>query len=523
VTSVQTSLGRPLGRGRPFATRPGPTEKLEGDQSTGPGGFILLMLVAAAPALMIWIPDTLVSLVLIGVMALAAVAASWELLIVLMFGVVFFIGPVKILNGGWAPYVIPELVTGLVLLKWAVTQMQTGGTFFKGTPLSTPFLWLVGYLLVELGNPAAPVLRSMFGLRSWLIYTVMLFVGYSVYRGADQVEKFYRVLVVIGVATALYGIYQWRQGPFALEALGGGYVRYARESGYMFWADHVVGPAFRAPGSYTSSAAFGVNMGLLIVLALGPLMSRSTPRTRRIAYGVAVLTMGVAIPCSGSRAPIAYLGGSLIVIAVLMRRYKAVIFVAPMAFLAWTLGSGVTAGRFVERYATLTDPNTYLWKWLRPLVGSISTVNEPFGRGLGYAVGVPSLLGGGGWTEFQLNTVDSGYGAVTQELGLPGLAIFTWFAITLGIQTAKAWRALSPGVTRDMFLGPAVYGIAFPVWTLIAAPHASLPSSAYFWLLIGMLLRAGVMSRDASSRDAAAFAKQSRAYTTPHGPRWRMR
>jgi hypothetical protein len=104
-----------------------------------------------------------VSMVLIGVLALAAMAASWELLIALGFGVAFFIGPVKIFHGGWIPYAISEMLALLILLRWAVTQMQTGGSFVMGTPLSTPFMCLVGYLVLELGNPAAPLLRSLFG------------------------------------------------------------------------------------------------------------------------------------------------------------------------------------------------------------------------------------------------------------------------------------------------------------------------------------------------------------------------
>jgi hypothetical protein len=507
LASVHTYSGRPLGVVTPAATRPAAARRVQEVHSPSPGAALLL-LAAFTPALMIWIPDTLVALVLILVLALAATAAGWELLIALMFGVVFFIGPVKILRGGWPPYVIPELVAGLLLLKWAATRMQAGGGFFKGTPLSTPYVWLLGYLLVQLGNPAAPMLRSLFGLRSWLIFTLMLFVGYAVYRNAAQVERLFRILVALGLATAVYGIYQWREGPFALEALGGGYVRYARESGYMFWSAYDIGPAFRAPSSYTSTNAYGFNMGLLIVLALGPLISRATPPRRRLGYALAVLVMGIAIPTSGSRAPAAYIGGSLIVIAVLMRRYAAVLVVAPMALVAWILGNSLTQGSLIGRYATLVEPETYLWKWLVPLLGSSAFLSEPFGRGLGYAAGVPSLLGSGSWNEFPINTIDSGYGAVAAELGLPGLVIFTWFAFSVGRETARAWRALPPGETRDLFLGPAVYGIAFPVWTLLAAPHASLPASSYFWLLIGMLLRAGTLSREASaSSSGRAFTK----------------
>jgi hypothetical protein len=92
---------------------------------------------------------------------------------------------------------------------------------------------------------------------------------------------------------------------------------------------------------------------------------------------------------------------------------------------------------------------------------------------------------------FPKNTVDSGYGAVAQELGIIGLLLFAWFAARLGVAGIRAWRALPHGVARDLFLAPAIWAVAFPVWTLLAQPHASVPASMYFWLLIGMLLRAG--------------------------------
>jgi len=502
--------------------RPVPAETRQTDQLIGSTGVFMLILAAAVPAIFIWIPDPFISLVLIGVLALAGMSASWELLIALMLGAAFFVGPVKIYYGGWVPYAIAEIVPVMILLRWLLAEMQTGGSYLKGTPLSTPFLWLASYLVIEFANPASTILRSLFGFRSWLIHTMMFFVGYSVYRGADQVERLFRVLALIGVATAIYGIYQWQQGPAALEALGGGYVRYAQESGYLFWNGRGVGPTFRAPGAYTSSNAFGMNMAFLIVAALGPLLSKALPFRTRMLYAVSILVMGIAIPCSGSRAPAAYLGGSLIIIAILMRQNKAAIAVLPLAYLAVTLGNSVTSGRFINRYATLSDPNTYLWKWLVPLLGSVTSMNDAFGKGLGYAVGAPALLGTGRWTEFERNTIDSGYGAVAQELGPPGLLIFICFAVAVGIAAVKAWRALPPGPTRDAFLGPAVWGIAYPIWTFLATPHASLPATLYLWLFLGMLMRAGTISRGAP-RDGAPILRVRSAPMTSRASRWRTR
>ena len=58
-----------------------------------------------------------------------------------------------------------------------------------------------------------------------------------------------------------------------------------------------------------------------------------------------------------------------------------------------------------------------------------------------------------------------------------------------------AWKRLPAGRLRDLLLGPALIAATYPIVSVIFQPQASLPSSIYFWLLIGMLMKAPMLQR----------------------------
>lgn len=453
------------------------------------------------PALMLGLPFTALTPVVIVGLAAMTLALPWEALIGVMLGVGFLIGPIKILYGGWGAYFIPDAIALLVVLRWAFGQGTAGKPLFGGLAVSTPFCVLLGYLLFEIVNPNAPLLRSAFGLRSWLLYTLMLFVGYAGYHGPRQVERLYRVLMVLGVATAVYGFYQWYAGPSAMAVLGGRYERYARVMGPDF-RDYVEGgPVFRAVSTFMSPNMFGINLCFVMLTLFGPLMARDTPRARRVWYAVAIVVMGAVIPVTGSRAPVAYLLGSFVIVLVLFRKYRVLRAVIPLTIVAVYGARVLTQGLLVGRYASMWDPDTYLWKWLNPVLNGFTVAwSNPIGVGLGYAAGQPNFVDDPSLRELGAGTVDSGYGAVTTELGLGGLVIFTWFIVALAVAGYRSWRNLPAGRERELLLAPAIFATALPVWTLLASPHATIPASIYTWLFMGMLLRAGDL---AQSRAAA--------------------
>src|SRR5262249_49131766 len=92
--------------------------------------------------------------------------------------------------------------------------------------------------------------------------------------------------------------------------------------------------------------------------------------------------------------------------------------------------------------------------------------------------------------ELPTTNIDSGYGSAAAELGFIGLALFLYFAITVAVNSVRAWKRMPVGRLRDLLLGPALIAAAYPIVSVLFQPQAALPGSIYSWLLIGMLMRA---------------------------------
>jgi hypothetical protein len=147
-----------------------------------------------------------------------------------------------------------------------------------------------------------------------------------------------------------------------------------------------------------------------------------------------------------------------------------------------------------ERFSTIFDPQAFFWKWFGPLMYGVRTaLGNPFGMGLGYTAGIPQFINDPAIRQLPTANVDSGYGSAAAELGVIGLGLFAFFAVTVGVRGLRTWASLPPGQLRDLLLGPALFAGTYPIVSVIFQPQATLPSSIYFWLLIGMLMKAPVL------------------------------
>ena len=125
----------------------------------------------------------------------------WLLLIV-----GFLLGPLKLLGASWFAYALPDSIAGLVLFLVALERLVAGKPLLATSRLTLPLLFLGAYCLLEVLNPEAPPVRSLLGLRSWLLYTAFYFVGLYTFRSIQQLEWLYGVLLCLGLATAAYGV-----------------------------------------------------------------------------------------------------------------------------------------------------------------------------------------------------------------------------------------------------------------------------------------------------------------------------
>ena len=377
----------------------------------------------------------------------------------------------------------------------ATTLALTLEPLFAASPLSVPLLLLAALCVLELANPDAPFIRSALGLRSWLLYLGFYFVGLYTLRSLRQLERLYSLLLALGVLTAVYGVYQWRAGP---QSFAGWSEYYGRYAGLVWVAQS--GAVFRAFSTFVTPGAFGGNMALLMLLALSAAISqRIRPGWRIVAVGTFAV-MGAGVAASGSRGPATHLlvAGAVGIAFVpgILRRvtagFTAVVMVgAAAAMVVFLIGPGIS-----ERFSSIFDPAAFFWKWFLPFTNGIHIAQEhPFGMGLGYTAGIPKFINNPVFGELPATSVDSGYGSAAAELGFLGLALFIYLAVKVGIEGFRTWKHLPSSRRRDLLLGPALYAATYPIVSVIVQPQAALPSASYFWLLIGMLMKAPALQR----------------------------
>jgi putative inorganic carbon (HCO3(-)) transporter len=413
-----------------------------------------------------------------------------ELLIVVLLLAAFFVGPLKLLGNSWFAYLGVDGIAVLVLLVVIAQRVTTRKPILARSPLTVPIVLLIGYCVLELANPAAPFVRSVIGLRSWVLYLCFFFVGLYGLRSIRQLERLYVLLLIVGVLTASYGIYQWRAGPQAFASWSDPYGRYAQ----VMWTFGSQTTAFRAFSTFVLPNTFGENMALIMLLAFSVSMSSTTPIRWRLLCGVAFAIMGLGIAVSGSRGPVAHLLLTLALALAFTRRERR-LRTAAIAFLlggvalltvALSIGSVMNA-----RFFTMVDPNAFFGKWFYPLSGGLSIAwTHPLGMGLGYTAGIPSFLSSPVLRDLPTTNIDSGYGSAAAELGLVGLGFFLYLAMTVGLTGYRSWAALPKGRVRDVLIGPALICASYPIVSLVFQPQATLPSSIYCWLLAGVLVRA---------------------------------
>src|SRR5207245_8064509 len=123
---------------------------------------------------------------------------------------------------------LPDFLAGLVLILVAFERLVARKPLFARSELTLPLVFLGAYCVLEILNPEAPPVRSLLGLRSWLLYTAFYFVGLYTFRSVRQLERLYGVLLGLGLATAAYGLYQWQAATPSFATWSDDSGRYAR-------------------------------------------------------------------------------------------------------------------------------------------------------------------------------------------------------------------------------------------------------------------------------------------------------
>jgi hypothetical protein len=329
--------------------------------------------------------------------------------------------------------------------------------------------------------------RSLAGLRSWLLYTWLIFVGYQMLQSPRQLQQVYVAMLLLSIVTGVYGVYQWQQGPEALVGQSAVLDMYAER---MAWTDEATGQrVFRAFSTFVMPGAFGhsMAMGLLVVVVL----AGAKGLTKWVKY-LAFLSgpiMAAGLVASGARTAMAGLALGILIIVFLRRGRGSGLILMLLVVGVW-VSTSLTTNSVSSRYATLLDPEIAT-QWMGPLWhGIIIASDYPMGAGMGYTTGLPGFLGKSNvFSGMKTASVDSGVGTAAAELGFAGMLIFIFLMVQLAICPLRVWRLQENGVLKELTLIPVAFAVITAVSSVSSGIAASPPFSIYFWILVGMTFR----------------------------------
>ena len=251
----------------------------------------------------------------------------------------------------------------------------------------------------------------------------------------------------------------------------------------IYKSNDVAGGAYRIPGTFVVSAAYGAVMALTIPFLIGVWSKSSCGLLRKRLLEAGIIAAGLGVFLSASRTAFVLLSFSVIGVFLSLRlkaSHRAGI-IAIFLIVAWFVGKEER----LQRFTTLTDTDYVVTRIGWSVNSSFTSIllQYPMGNGLG---------GGGTSVPYFLRErlhdpvlIENEYGRILLEQGILGLIIWVAFIAWLLFAT---W----PGRVRKHYLGRLLLWcpIAF---MFVTAPLGTglltaIPQTAIFLLACGWLV-----------------------------------
>ena len=456
-------------------------------------GLILAMGVLIA-RMIVYSPGQLLVIFLAIFILIICLMRTWSGLLLLLYFAPFYgfvrwtigISPVQAM---WK-----EAMVVLLTLGWAIHKFVFKREKLASTPLNLPlflFLWLAIIQLFRASN----ILQGLLGLRMLATYIPIYFIVANMTVSKKQIRSVIFILMIIGVVTASYGLWQASVGLEGLQSRGLAQVG----------SNLATMGQLRIFSTFAGPEYLGLFMVLMIILGTALWMS-GLSRLRKRVLLIAMAVMFTALIFTLVRLHWLMLGTGLILLTTLIKRKR------PFGFLlAGTIAVIILFPPYIQERATMTFGSrdvsfqgrieTYLG-WNVP-----NLLRHPLGVGLGGTSGrsvyervtgqeTPSVLIGGGGTE-------SGYFNIALEMGVPGLVLYLWLFVVIIQYGLRTFRALSDPFLKYLAGGITVFVILIFL-SQIAGPLMQVfpAGNLYFWFFVGLLLKLKQIEKEEDSVSA---------------------
>lgn len=460
--------------------------------------YLYLMLILAIGILVarmvVYSPSQLI-IISIGIfILLLCLTRTWTALLLLLYFAPFYgfvrwtigISPVQAM---WK-----EAMVVLLTLGWMIHKFVFKREKLASTPLNLPlflFLWLAIIQLFRASN----ILQGLLGLRMLATYIPIYFIVANIPVSKKQIRSVIFILMIIGVVTASYGLWQASVGLEGLQSRGLAQVGSNLSTiGQLRIFSTFAGPEY-----------LGLFMVLMIIIGVALWMS-GLSRPRKTVLLIAMAVMFAALVFTLVRLEWFMLGIGLVVLTVLVKKKK------PFGLLlAGTVAALIIFPPYIQERATMTfgpmdvsfqDRMTTYFGWNLP-----NLLNHPLGIGLGGTSGrsvyeritgqtTSSPLIGGGATE-------SGYFNIALEMGIPGLILYLWLFIIIIRYGLRTFRTLSDPFLKHLAIGITTFVILIFFCQMFGPLMQTFPAGdLYFWFFVALLLKLKQVEKEEDSVSA---------------------
>lgn len=397
------------------------------------------------------------------------------------------------------------LVVALILVFLRCGSLRR---FIPPGPVGKALLMLYAlcalYFPFSLLSGTPPPLLALIAVRSWCFGSLMFCVGYHVIRSPVQLRTYLLLTVVLAFGTSVYGL---RQSPEEIRAL--------MEADPYFAARFMNQTYLTSQGSgqrifstFVSSAGYGSTLAVAMVFALILATETATrPLFRYLLYPMMGL-MAYGIMQSGSRSSLAFAALGCGAVLAFRRQWLAMFLVPTLLAVALVLAGKATGGVLTERFSSLREFDSVALRFVIPAFIGLDYVldGHPLGGGLGKSGFMPMFL-----TERvdyrDFVGADGDLGKLFIELGLPGFAIFAWLLFITGkLNWGYVRRHLSSPIGGLLLAGAVnfyISVISFP----IGSPYIGIPMGMLVWFFLGASQKLVELEQNAVHVGAALEAR----------------
>jgi hypothetical protein len=471
--------------------------------------LLALVAVAAAPTIVLAKPgDQLFYAAIAGVSLIFVVTfRNWRAgLLLFLIWVLLEDMLRKYLGNSMVVYFAKDVLAGACYLSFYLARRreqlpQAKPRFFL--PLAMFAFWA----LIEMFNPNSPsVWYGLLGMKVYFWYFPLFFLGYAFVRNEADLKRFLLNSLVIAGFIAMLGSVQAISGEAVLspDVLAPDIAAL----GTLTRVDPTTNVRFiRPPSVFVSNPRFAQYLLLAWILGLGTTtyyFDRRLPGKMWMLSVLAVILVSIFL--SGVRGPLVWaLLSGLCIVAIRGRKValaigSVVLFVAiagTAASYAYPEALGSRLGFYQQ--TMLPSSSSVQWDlgyrvWTYPMQEFAKAFNFAYWP-IGYGTGTRSL--GSQYVERilgapQLNIgVESGYGNLMLEMGLPGLVLWLAWVGSLLMAEIEVLRKLKGRPLFVLGLVPCILSFVLLVALMAGGVTAyqDFVQNVYLWLLLGVLFR----------------------------------